>query len=190
MKENHNSLNHTVMVMGLGTQCFCVSWFLSILSISFWLYLLVLVLVFVTAPPLSFMCHVKSVMFSYLFIPESSLCLSLFLVFPVLFLQSLILFLVRSVFLPCHVSLISPSCVFLLFHISLLSLCIQSPLLVHLLISPRVSKFQVFQLSGFKIQVFVFFSIYLLFWCLAFPSLVLLVYLSLPLPYVCSFVQP
>lgn len=85
MKEKHNSLNHTVMVMGLGTQCFCVSWFLNILSISFWLYSLVLVLVFVTVPPLSFMCHVKSVMFSYLFIPESSLCLSLFLVFPVLF---------------------------------------------------------------------------------------------------------
>lgn len=55
MKEKHNSLNHTVMVMGLGTQCFCVSWLFNILSISFWLYLLVLVLVFVTVPPLSFM---------------------------------------------------------------------------------------------------------------------------------------
>lgn len=85
MKEKHNYLNHTVMVMGLGTQCFCVSWFFNILSISFWLYLLVLVLVFLTVPPLSLLCHVKSVMFSYLFIPESSLCLSLFLVFPVLF---------------------------------------------------------------------------------------------------------
>lgn len=190
MKENHNSLNHTVMVMGLGTQCFCVSWFLNILSISFWLYSLVLVLVFVTVPPLSFMCHVKSVMFSYLFIPESSLCLSLFLVFPVLFLSSLILFLVRSMFLPCHVSLISPSCVFLLFHISLLSLCIQSSLLPRGSICLSPLKFPSFRFSSSQVSRFRFFSMYLLFWCLAFPSLVLLVYLGLPLLYVCSFVQP